>query len=352
MVTSSGSLTTLCSFNGANGAYPQCGLVKGSNGVLYGATSGGGSAGQGTIFSLTPFSVTPAVGTPFQYQITAVSNAPPTYCAKDLPAGLSLDGTTGIISGTPATIGTSNVTISATNAGGTGSANLDIIVTAARPAITGVPSATGTSGLPFAYQITATNNPTLYGISALPAGLHLNTATGLISGVATASGATSAIISASNAGGVGSAALSIVIAPMSFSSWQNIWFTSAQLANSAITGDTATPGGDGIPNLLKYALNLNPMANGVGGLPQASMISSGGNKYLTLSYTQVISATDITYIPEVSGDMHTWNSGVLYVAPVSVTPNACGVTETVVVQDLTPAGTGTPRFIRLKVTGP
>jgi hypothetical protein len=76
----------------------------------------------------------------------------------------------------------------------------------------------------------------------------------------------------------------------------------------------------------------------------------GGTNYLTLTYTQVISATDLTYIPEVSGDMQTWNSGVLYVAPISVTRKAGGLTETVVVRDLTPAGA--PRFIRLRVTGP
>ncbi len=81
-------------------------------------------------------------------------------------------------------------------------------------------------------------------------------------------------------------------------------------------------------------------------------LTIGGFNYLRLSYTQVLSATDINYIPEVSGDMQTWNSGLGYVVPVSVTPSPGGATETVVVQDLTPVTTGAPRFFRQRITGP
>ena len=43
--------TILQNFNGTNGAYPYGSLVQGSDGKLYGMTSGGGSSNQGVIFS-------------------------------------------------------------------------------------------------------------------------------------------------------------------------------------------------------------------------------------------------------------------------------------------------------------
>ena len=132
--------------------------------------------------------------------------------------------------------------------------------------------------------------------------------------------------------------------------WQSLHFTTAQLNNAAISGPTAAPAGDGISNLMKYALNLNPMTCGAGGLPVMGVVTINGSNYLTLTYTQVISATDITYTPEVSGNLQTWNSGSGSIATVSVTNNPGGVTRTVVVRDLTPMTPGGGQFIQLKVT--
>jgi len=68
------------------------------------------------------------VGTAFSYQITA-SNTPTSYGATGLPTGLSVNTTSGLISGTPTTAATSTVTLSATNSTGTGHANLTLTVT-------------------------------------------------------------------------------------------------------------------------------------------------------------------------------------------------------------------------------
>jgi uncharacterized repeat protein (TIGR03803 family) len=48
----SGAITTLASFNGANGSSPFGGLVMDSAGNLYGTTYGGGASGDGTVFEL------------------------------------------------------------------------------------------------------------------------------------------------------------------------------------------------------------------------------------------------------------------------------------------------------------
>lgn len=83
-------------------------------------------AGSPEISSATMATV--KAGTAFSYNITASGN-PTTYSASGLPAGLTLNAATGIISGEPSTVGKSEVTLSATNANGTGTATLILNVT-------------------------------------------------------------------------------------------------------------------------------------------------------------------------------------------------------------------------------
>jgi uncharacterized repeat protein (TIGR03803 family) len=51
-ISPSGALTTLHSFNDADGAYPRGGLVQASDRNFYGITLGGGADGYGTVFRL------------------------------------------------------------------------------------------------------------------------------------------------------------------------------------------------------------------------------------------------------------------------------------------------------------
>ena len=132
----------------------------------------------------SPLSATGTVSQPFTYQITA-SNNPTSFNATALPAPLSVDPSAGLISGTPMALGSFDVTISATNAVGTGSAVFTLNVT---QSITSPLAASGTTGGTFTYQITASGNPTGFNATGLPAGLAINPATGLISGTPTVSG--------------------------------------------------------------------------------------------------------------------------------------------------------------------
>ncbi len=139
------------------------------------------------------------VGVAFSYQITA-TNAPTSYGATGLPAGLSVNNGTGLISGTPTVAGPATVTLSATNSAGSGTATLTLTIAAAPPVITSATTASGAVGVAFSYQITATNAPTSYGATGLPGGLSVNTATGLISGTPTDAGTATVTLSATNSG--------------------------------------------------------------------------------------------------------------------------------------------------------
>lgn len=66
-------------------------------------------------------------GRPFQFKIPASGDAPMVYTARNLPAGLSLDATTGVIRGSLTSDGRWRVPISAKNARGTSSAVLEIV---------------------------------------------------------------------------------------------------------------------------------------------------------------------------------------------------------------------------------
>jgi len=80
-----------------------------------------------------------------------------------------------------------------------------------RPVINSPTTASGTVGLAFSYTITATNSPTSFNATGLPAGLNVNTTTGVISGTPTAVGTFGVTISASNANGTGTATLTLTI---------------------------------------------------------------------------------------------------------------------------------------------
>ena len=81
------------------------------------------------------------------------------------------------------------------------------------PAITSPTSASGTVGVAFSYQITASQNPTSFGATGLPDGLTIDTTAGTITGTPTTAGTSSVTISASNASGSGSAMLALTINP-------------------------------------------------------------------------------------------------------------------------------------------
>lgn len=71
----------------------------------------------------------------------------------------------------------------------------------------------------------------------------------------------------------------------------------------------ASYSGDGVPNLLKYALNLNPSVFYPGAtslFSENGRVLVAGEEYFRMTFNIVKAATDIRYIVEVSEDMNTW----------------------------------------------
>ena len=97
--------------------------IKGVGYILTISTSASGDSAPAITSAL---SATGTIGAAFNYQITAYANGPTSFNAAGLPAGLTVNTVTGLISGTPTTAGIASVTISAANASGAGMKDPDV----------------------------------------------------------------------------------------------------------------------------------------------------------------------------------------------------------------------------------
>ncbi|HLX64873.1 MAG TPA: putative Ig domain-containing protein [Planctomycetota bacterium] len=152
-------------------------------------------------------------GVPFSYTIQATGSTPITYKAEPMPAGLSLTGA--VISGTPTTVGATNVKITAINSGGYQSRTLTITINpGGAPSITSPLAATGTLGTPFTYIITATGGaPITFGATGLPSGLAFDVPSATISGTPAAIGIFPITLTAVNISGSDTQILSLTLNP-------------------------------------------------------------------------------------------------------------------------------------------
>ena len=120
--------------------------------------------------------------------------------------------------------------------------------------------------------------------------------------------------------------------------WRQQWFGTTN--NSGISADTNAPGGDGLPNLLKYALGLNPLQSSTN--PSSFGVING---YLSLTVVRSNVASGITYVMESSGSLtNGWGS-----SSVVIDSNTPTVLKG---HDTFPVSGTNRRFIRLKITQP
>jgi hypothetical protein len=153
---------------------------------------------------------------PYTYDITTVVDDNNFYQVTGaLPSGLTLNSTSGEISGTPTEDGVFLTTIRAFNDVGDDSQSFTLTVTYPLPVITSSLSANGREGDPFSYQIVADNEPTSYDIAGLNTitGLSFDPATGEISGTPAVNGSYGLLITATNDAGSDSEVLDLVIDP-------------------------------------------------------------------------------------------------------------------------------------------
>lgn len=236
--------------------------------------------------SRAPLSVTTTsllgggIGNAYSQTLQATGGTPPytwSITAGTLPAGLTLTLSTGDISGTPTATGTSSFTVrvtdSTTPTAGTATAALSITINAAL-AITTTTLPGGSVHSAYSATVNASGGVQPYAWSvtsgSLPAGLSINSGTGVISGTPTATGTSHFTVTATDSESPvvqANAALSIAIASASCPNNGNLTGHYAMVFNgwSSATTVTATVGSfiaDGAGNISSGSVDLNDQING------------------------------------------------------------------------------------------
>ena len=157
-----------------------------------------------------------------------------------------------------------------------------------------------------------------------------------------AAGVNTLTVSVTAQDGVTATSYVLTIDNSSYGVWKSSVFTNpADLGNAAVSGELVIPAHDGITNLMKYALALAPMSCGTGGLPSVS--PQGG--YLTLTYRQNKSASDVAYTVQASDSPNgTWTT-----ASTVTSQSDQGAYTLVTVRDMVPLAGHPHRFMRLQV---
>jgi glycosidase len=244
--------------------------------------------------------------------------------------------------------GTGQFSITVTNAGGVATSG-NVTVTEQPPAGMTI---SGMSGTGWTYN---SANKTCSRSDALAAGAAYPPITASV--VLDATAAANLTNSAAVAGGSdanpsnNSAADPFTVAAVSalspIEAWRQQHFGSPQ--NSGSGADLFDASGDGLPNLVKYALGLDPTQPNLTGRPALS----AANGILSLTFTRCRDAADITYAVEGTSDLDGAWSGI-YSSATSPYEGGSNATHAVTVSDTiplesTPAGR---RFLRLKITCP
>ncbi|MEY3898409.1 MAG: hypothetical protein RLZZ214_3931 [Verrucomicrobiota bacterium] len=141
-----------------------------------------------------------------------------------------------------------------------------------------------------------------------------------------------------------------------YTQWAGTHFTSQELAAPEISGMTATPQNDELPNLLKYLFHIDPAvpmtAADRAALPAVGLVTLNRSTYLTLTYRSNAAATGMTVNLQASADFGRTGSWEIILPDVTETLATDALTGDRIIR-LKVLVTGiSQKFVRLKAVSP
>ena len=222
---------------------------------------------------------------------------------------------------------------------------LNVTVTTTQPAPATVTATPGNGQVGLSWSTVSTATSYTLKRSTASGGPYSTVATGLSAPSYADTGVTRGvtyyyIVTADGSTGQGVPSAEVSATPWTLiQAWRQQAFGST--LNSGTAANTANPSGDGIPNLMKYALGLSPLSTNAAAKPLAILT----NGCLQISFTRTNDPT-LLYSVEGTADFSSW-------IPVWSSTGSSNTNGPVTVRDTnSPVSSTTRRFLRLRVTAP
>lgn len=124
-----------------------------------------------------------------------------------------------------------------------------------------------------------------------------------IAGVQPADAATYDVIVSNAAGSAASSAATLTVLS-GFGAWQVEHFNETERGDPQVSGPDVRLTGDGLTNLMKYALGLNPRVPAASGLPEAGATAT----HWTYTFTRPVDRADLVYQVQASTNLTDWTT--------------------------------------------
>ncbi|MBN8461123.1 MAG: hypothetical protein J0M04_25130, partial [Verrucomicrobia bacterium] len=135
--------------------------------------------------------------------------------------------------------------------------------------------------------------------------------------------------------------------PTLYTQWRNLHFADpADAANDAVSGPNANPSGDGVPNLMRYAIGIGPDDSAAGLLPK--LVPAGNGFVYRFRYDPA--RTDLVYRVRASPDLTGWPATLFDTSADPIPPLDNGWLPVTLPPNLTGGQGQDPRmFVRLHI---